>query len=67
MYFKKKNGSLARKVFQISEKEYKGNSTATIEKRQSFKPITTRVYYPGTHEVSIIVNGVEERERWLLN
>jgi 3-methyladenine DNA glycosylase AlkC/uncharacterized protein YjeT (DUF2065 family) len=60
MYYMKKNGSVTRKVFQISEKEYPANSVTTIEKRQSFKPITTRVYYPGTHEVSIIVNGVEK-------
>lgn len=59
IYFLKANGTLAKKVFKISEKEYKNNSKSIITKKQSFKPITTRKYYEGEHAVSIIVNGVE--------
>lgn len=59
IYYLKANGSLSRKVFKISEKEYAGDSEFTIEKRQSFKVITTRKFYVGAHEVSVIVNGVE--------
>jgi len=59
VYFLKSNGTLSRKVFSISEKEYDAGSVTTINKRQSFKPITTRKYYAGAHEVSVIVNGEE--------
>ncbi len=59
VYFKKANGSLSRKVFQISEKEYPPKSETRIEKKQHFKIITTRKYHTGAHELSIIVNGEE--------
>ncbi|MEM6525352.1 MAG: DNA alkylation repair protein [Bacteroidota bacterium] len=59
VYYQKANGSLSKKVFKISEKEYSPGSTTTIERKQHFKPITTRIYYSGKHAVSIIVNGVE--------
>lgn len=63
LYFKKANGSLSRKVFQIGEKEYPAQSITPISKKQHFKIITTRKYYPGEHKVSIIVNGEEVDER----
>jgi hypothetical protein len=59
VYFKKANGALSRKVFQISEKEYAPGASVSIQKKQHFKIITTRKYYPGEHELSIIVNGEE--------
>ncbi|TNE57123.1 MAG: DNA alkylation repair protein [Bacteroidetes bacterium] len=60
LYFRKANGSLSRKVFQISERHYAGGSATVVSRRQSFKPITTRKYYPGLHQVSLIVNGQEQ-------
>jgi len=59
IYYLKANGSLSRKVFKISEKEYAANSMTTIEKKQSFKIISTRKFYVGSHEVSLIINGIE--------
>jgi len=56
--FLKKNGSLSRKVFKISESEVKGNSKAVV-KSHSFRTISTRKYYAGNHALSIIVNGQE--------
>ncbi|MCW8877716.1 MAG: DNA alkylation repair protein [Kangiellaceae bacterium] len=54
--FVKANGNLSRKVFKISE-----SRSAVFEKcfkkMFSFKPITTRRYYPGTHYLELIVNG----------
>jgi 3-methyladenine DNA glycosylase AlkC len=58
-YFLLKNGEHSRKVFKISEKEYTAGSTSRIERRQHFKPITTRVYYEGLHKIAPIINGVE--------
>lgn len=59
LYFLKKNGEHSRKIFKISEKEYAANSKTLINRKQHFKPITTRVYYPGKHKVAVVVNGVE--------
>ncbi|MDJ1497135.1 DNA alkylation repair protein [Cytophagaceae bacterium DM2B3-1] len=59
IYYLKANGSLNRKVFKISEREYKAGESATVVKRHSFRPITTRVFYAGVHQASVIINGVE--------
>ncbi len=55
----KKNGSLALKVFKISERELPAGAAETIERAHRIKPITTRQYYAGEHRVSVIVNGQE--------
>lgn len=59
IYYLKANGSLSKKVFKISEKNYPKNSITEINKKQSFKIITTRKFYTGNHQLSIIVNGIE--------
>ncbi len=61
VYYKKSKGHLAKKVFKISEKIYQPYAVANIHRRQSFKLITTRVFYPGDHQLSVIING-EEKE-----
>ena len=55
----KKNGSLAKKVFKISERQIAAGERLEVVKQHRFRPITTRVYYSGEHRVSIIVNGRE--------
>lgn len=57
--FIKANGKQARKVFQISEGQV-DKSTKMVTKFFSFKPITTRKYYAGEHNIAILVNGVEK-------
>ncbi|MDO6743234.1 DNA alkylation repair protein [Tenacibaculum soleae] len=59
LYYQKANGTLAKKVFKISEKVYAKNSLTEILRKQSFKIITTRKFHLGEHQVSIIVNGIE--------
>ena len=63
MYYLRANGSHSKKVFKISEKEYSPHSQTSIVRKQSFRPITTRTYYPGEHFVSVIVNGVESEKK----
>jgi 3-methyladenine DNA glycosylase AlkC len=63
LYYNKANQQMARKVFKISEKSYGAGESKTVEKKQSFKKITTRVYYPGKHKLSIIANGEEKTEK----
>jgi len=55
----KKNGQLSKKVFKISERILTANEVHQVVRKQSFKAISTRVYYPGGHQVSIILNGKE--------
>lgn len=59
IYYQKANGTLARKVHKISEKEYAGNSAKQITRKHSFKVVTTRKFHPGLHQVAVIINGNE--------
>ncbi len=59
LYYQKANASLSRKVFKISEKDYGAKSETVITRKQSFKIITTRVFHPGKHQLSLIINGTE--------
>jgi 3-methyladenine DNA glycosylase AlkC len=59
VYFKRLKHLSAKKVFKITEKEVYPDQLLDIQKKHSFKLITTRNYYPGKHQISIIVNGKE--------
>jgi 3-methyladenine DNA glycosylase AlkC len=59
IYYQKANGTLSKKVFKISEKEYPKYSKTSIHRKQSFKIITTRKFHLGRHQLSIILNGIE--------
>ncbi|MBB6111412.1 3-methyladenine DNA glycosylase AlkC [Mucilaginibacter lappiensis] len=61
VYYNKANGQLSKKVFKISERLYLPGERAVVKRKQSFKLITTRTFYPGKHRLSIIING-EEKE-----
>jgi len=63
LYYMKSNGEWSRKVFKISEKMITPGVKLNIERKQSFRKITTRVFYPGKHKLSIIVNGEEKGVR----
>ena len=56
--FMKKNGQKARKIFQLSESLIKKDNKMII-KSFSFKTISTRQYYCGSHSLAILINGVE--------
>jgi 3-methyladenine DNA glycosylase AlkC len=59
LYYRKANNQLTKKVFKISESMLKPGSEKNIQREQSFRKITTRVFYPGEHHLSVIVNGAE--------
>ncbi|MBM9549054.1 DNA alkylation repair protein [Leptospira sp. 201903074] len=52
-------GNYGYKVFQLGERMLLPNETMEIIKKHSFAPITTRVYYPGIHTISVLLNGNE--------
>lgn len=55
----KKNGSTTKKIFKISERSLGPGERIQLNRSHPFKPITTRVFYPGTHAISIVINGRE--------
>nr|WP_315250936.1 DNA alkylation repair protein [uncultured Flavobacterium sp.] len=61
VYYLRQNGQLSKKVFKISERVYTPNQSSHINRKQSFKLITTRKFYAGQQKLSIIING-EEKE-----
>lgn len=62
VYYKRQNGNWSKKVFKISEREYAPEEQANILRKQRFVPITTRRFYAGTQQISLIING-EEKEK----
>lgn len=59
IYYLRQNGQLSKKVFKISERHFAPNEKTLITKKQSFKVITTRKFYTGQQNLSIILNGHE--------
>jgi len=54
------NGKRSRKIFKISEVSLKENEKKSYVRKHSFADLSTRKHYPGTHSVTLIVNGVEQ-------
>ncbi|MCF6325166.1 MAG: DNA alkylation repair protein [Gammaproteobacteria bacterium] len=57
LHHMKANGKLRPKVFKLAKKMIAPGEVLTIEKRHPMRPITTRKYYSGRHEVELQVNG----------
>jgi len=54
--FQMSNAKRSKKVYMISQSDVKSN-TKQVNKRHSFKIVSTRRYYLGTHYITLIVNG----------
>ncbi len=57
LHFLKKNGTYSQKVFKLKSNQYLAGKSVLIEKKISFKSISTRTYYPGLYKIDIQVNG----------
>ncbi|MCL6709925.1 DNA alkylation repair protein [Pseudomonas sp. R2.Fl] len=57
VHHRKKDGSQTPKVFKGRSLALPAGETLTVAKRHAFRPITTRVYYPGRHRLEIMLNG----------
>lgn len=55
--FVKANGSTSQKIFRISERVCKPDEVVQFQKRHSFRDLSTRKHYPGTHGITIVLNG----------
>lgn len=60
VYYLLNNGKHTRKVYKISERQFQSNESSNIQRKQSFRLITTRKFYTGQHKLSIIINGQEK-------
>lgn len=60
VYYVRQNGLLAKKVFKISERIYQPYEKAVILRTQKFILITTKKFYAGSHQLSVILNGEEK-------
>ena len=61
IHYLRQNGQLTKKVFKISERQIRPTEIINIQRKQSFRIITTRKFYAGQQKLSIIING-QERE-----
>lgn len=55
--FARANGSVSPKTFKLTSRRLAPGETVVVSKTHSFRPITTRVYYPGRHFVTVQANG----------
>ena len=56
--FVRANGTISQKTFKLAARRIPAGETIEISKTHSFRPITTRSYYPGSHTVTVQANGV---------
>lgn len=57
IHHQKANGTTSPKVFKWKTLDLPTGKSMTLSKKHVFKPITTRVYYAGRHQVEIQING----------
>lgn len=58
VHHQKANGTLSPKVFKWKSVILPvGSGAITLNKKHSFKAVTTRKYYSGKHKISVLING----------
>lgn len=57
VHHRKANGGMSKKVFKWKTITLKAGAKLNVARRHAMRPITTRVYYPGTHRLEILANG----------
>ena len=62
MHFQKANGKQAPKVFKWLDRSFTHKAKETVARKHSFKKISTRKYYPGTHRLEVMVNGIKKAQ-----
>ncbi|WP_245866506.1 hypothetical protein [Diaminobutyricimonas aerilata] len=56
--FQRADGTVRPKIFKLASRRLAPGETVALTKTHSFRPITTRTYYPGPHFVMVQANGV---------
>lgn len=63
IHYQKNSGKTQPKVFKLKSLIIKPGETISVRKKISFRPITTRKYYPGTHFLQILINGKKTKKQ----
>jgi len=63
VHFLKADGRQRPKVFTICKATFGAGEQLTLAKKIAFRPMTTRVLYPGGHRLELVVNGRTLGER----
>lgn len=58
--FKLKTGKIGYKTFKGTSGMLEAKALYGWSKSHSFKPITTRSFYSGIHEIKLLINGIEQ-------
>jgi 3-methyladenine DNA glycosylase AlkC len=58
IHHRKANGSTSPKVFKWKTTTLMPTNTLSAKRKHPMRKITTRIYYPGTHRLEVLVNGV---------
>jgi 3-methyladenine DNA glycosylase AlkC len=56
-------GKRSHKIFKITENDFDAGKTVMIQRKQSFKNLTTRKHFKGKHTLSIFSNGKKIGEK----
>ncbi|MDO6964761.1 DNA alkylation repair protein [Rhizobium alvei] len=59
IHLRRANGSLSTKVFKGGEWTLAPLEKRCFRRSHAFRPITTRRYYPGEHQLQIRINGID--------
>lgn len=57
VYLVRANGSQTSKVFKLTKRVIEPGETISLARTHSFRPVTTRRYYPGEHAIEPQING----------
>ena len=57
IHYRKSNGEQKPKVFKLKSSTINHREPLTISKNHPFRPIGIRPFYPGKHDIEILVNG----------
>jgi 3-methyladenine DNA glycosylase AlkC len=63
VHHRKANGQTTGKTFKLAVRTLAPGERIEVAKAHSFRLITTRTYYPGTHAIELVVNGVSAGRR----
>jgi 3-methyladenine DNA glycosylase AlkC len=55
LYLRRQNGSFFAKKFKLLQRQLQPGEIVTLKRQKSFKPLTTRRYYPGEQAIDIMI------------
>jgi 3-methyladenine DNA glycosylase AlkC len=57
IHYVKKSGGTSAKVFKLKTLELGPGESVTVTRKPQVRNFTTRVHYPGVHELDVLING----------